>query len=92
MPRYEIKDLPGRLQDRGTANLPVLHHISPGQRNGQSLVFHIQIGRKFHQMVIKDVRKGHVDFKCKSKTGCKGKKCQYHCKMRVSKRFIKKIE
>jgi len=79
MPRYEIKDLPGRLQDRGTIEQPFLHHISPGQRNSKSFIFHIQIGRKFHQMGINKIRQNHIYFDCKSPRSCK---CKYHCLMK----------
>ena len=64
MPKYIIAGLSGRLTDRGTPNLPFLHHISSGERGGKSLIFHLQIGLKFVQVTIDKVRKSHVSLKC----------------------------
>ena len=68
--KYEIEDLPGRLVSRGTWDKPYLHYISSGQKGGESLNFHIQVGLAFYTVGINQIGKKYIYFDCKT-TGCK---------------------
>ena len=68
MPPYKITEdvLAGRQEKRGTWSKPYLYKITPGQNNGKSLIFHLQIGENFYQVGINKVGKTFVYFDCKT--------------------------
>ena len=85
MEYYKINDPEGRFLDRGSPSLPFLHNISPGCRNNQSLIFHLQLGVDFFvHMTIKKVTKKHVTFRCVTR-----KLCNFSAKMKVNPKFVK---
>jgi len=88
MPKYDIDNPAGRFEDRGTLSLPFLYAISPGCRNNESLIFHLQIGvERFFQVSIHKVRKKWVTFKCVTRTTCK-----FTVKMKLDPKFVKQIK
>ena len=72
MPPYKIPEdiLACRQEKRGTWSKPYLYKITPGQKNGKSLIFHMQVGENFYQVDINKVGKTFVYFDCKT-LGCK---------------------
>ena len=60
--------------DIGSLMEPYLYAISPGQRNNSSLIFHLKIGKKFHEVKIDGVQKNSVNMVCNSTRGeCKAR-------------------
>lgn len=47
---YLLKHDEVRLADIGTLIEPHLYSITAGQRNDQSLIFHVKIGKQFHTL------------------------------------------
>ena len=57
-----------------------VYAISLGQRNEESLICHVHIGRKFYQLTIEKFRKCFITFKCVNRLDCK-----YVVKMKLEK-------
>ena len=67
----------------GTTDKPYLLSITPGIRAGESLIFHVQIGGRFHQLHLRKVNATSCNFACVERT------CPAHHKMSVRADFVK---
>ena len=49
---YEIEHPEVQKYEFGELNKPFLYHITSGQRNGTTVIFHSKIGNSYHQSTI----------------------------------------
>ena len=61
---YELKNKEVRVAPHGTLELPFLYAVTSGERNNDSLVFHLKIGETFHQCHIDQVNKNSCNLCC----------------------------
>ena len=85
MAPYEVPNPADRLKERGTWDKPHLYRITAGQNNGNSLIFHLQVGLQFYQCGVNQVGKTFVYFDCKT-VGCK-----FRFKMKLNSKFVTMI-
>ena len=50
--KYKVPGLEIRQENIGTKNKPFLYAITSGNQNGKSLIFHVKIIDKFHELLL----------------------------------------
>ena len=61
---YEIRNLENQNRDVGTCQNPFFYHITTGKFLKKSIIFHAQIGRKYHEYHIRNVNSETLNLVC----------------------------
>ena len=67
---YKIPNLENKGKEVGTTNQPYFYQITSGQRHGESLIYHSQIGKKYYGYRMNSCSSEKVVLRCRHKS-CK---------------------